>query len=1334
MKNSAENGINSADDVHVMRVKRLDEDETIGKKQDPLDVQFTDKPKEKGPEPPPPVGFFKLFRFSTTFERLLMLVAVLSTVVSAACQPLNTLFFGTLTGVMVEYAAQMGGVVARALDDYLQGRCAPEDTVNDVVLRAMFDPNEVIASGQTREDASVAFLDGIRQYSVRVASLGGIMFVATYISITLFNYVATRQIYRIRDIYLKSVLQQDIGWYDMHQSGDFASRMAEDLLKLEEGMGEKVAMFLHLLLGFVGSLVLALVKGWELALICLISLPITMIALVTINIVSSRLARRELEEYAKAGSIASEVLGAVRTVIAFSGQATEAERYEKNLVSAKNINIKRSFFTALGFGVLWFCIYSSYALAFYYGVGLVIKEIGWNYEDKVYTPATMITVFFSVMMGSMMFGMASPYIEAFSIAKGAAAKVYSVVDRVSPINSMSEEGDRLKEVNGNVSFKNVHFEYPSRKGVKILRGLNLTINRGETVALVGGSGCGKSTCIQLVQRFYDPLQGSVELDGHDIRKLNVGWLRSQIGVVGQEPVLFQTSIAENIRYGRDGSTMEEIIEAAKMANAHDFISKLPQGYDTLVGERGAQLSGGQKQRIAIARALVRRPKILLLDEATSALDTGSEAKVQAALDKASVGRTTIIVAHRLSTIRNADRIVVISGGSVVEEGPHDALMALQGHYHNLVTTQVTDSEDTSKSPNESADASRVRPERLLSVRSDASSAAGEEEAEEQEMNPALRAAAERYAEQPPQPVGVLEVMRLNSPEWPQLAIGTVFSIVAGCAMPVFAVLFGDVIGTLSLQDGDQMRKDTNRYCVLFVIVGVVIGCSYFLQIFMYGIAGEKLTMRVRSLMFSAMLRQEVAWFDDKNNSTGALCARLSGDAASVQGATGQRIGSIVQSLSTLVLAVGLAVYYEWRLGLVAVSFTPFMLAAQVMQRKLVRGETLGQADAMEKAIKLAVEAVGNIRTVAGLCKERYFHQQYMLELRPSYRLARRNVHVRGVVFGLSRSIGFFAYSACMFYGGSLVESEGLPYKDVFKVSQSLIMGTTVVANALSFAPNLQKGIDAAANVFHLLRREPRITDPANPSKEMRETRGEVQYESVEFAYPTRLTTMVLRGLRMEVRPGQTVALVGPSGCGKSTCIQLLERFYDPISGIVSMDGRDVSSILMSELRAPLGIVSQEPVLFDRTVAENIAYGDNTKTVSMAEIIEAAKKSNIHNFIASLPQGYDTRMGEKGTQLSGGQKQRVAIARALVRNPKILLLDEATSALDAESEKVVQEALDKAKEGRTCITIAHRLSTIQDADVICVINEGRVAELGKHTELLERRGIYHKLHSLQSGRR
>ena len=418
-----------------------------------------------------------------------------------------------------------------------------------------------------------------------------------------------------------------------------------------------------------------------------------------------------------------------------------------------------------------------------------------------------------------------------------------------------------------------------------------------------------------------------------------------------------------------------------------------------------------------------------------------------------------------------------------------------------------------------------------------------------------------------------------------------------------------------------------------------------------------------------------------------LYLRLSGDASSVQGATGSRIGVLFQAVSTMASSIVLSLYYEWKLGLTAMTFVPLLLASYYLQARVIMGQTAMELDGLQKSSRVAMEVIGNIRTVAGLGRENQFHKLYMDSLRGPHRAALRKAWIRGIIFGASTSLPMFAYAATMYYGGWLVANEGLDFTNVFKVSQSLLFGTEMVAQAAAYAPSYNRAKVAAGRIFSLLGRVPQIDGEGSS---LINITGQVDFDSVKFRYPTRRNIQVLRGLSLSVRAGQTVALVGASGCGKSTCIQLLERFYDPDAGKVNLDNQNIQPVNTGDLRSHLGLVSQEPVLFNRTIGDNIAYGDNNRNVPMIEIIEAARKANIHTFIQSLPRGYETMVGERGTQLSGGQKQRVAIARALLRNPKILLLDEATSALDSESEKIVQAALNAAREGRTCITIAHRL--------------------------------------------
>ena len=410
--------------------------------------------------------------------------------------------------------------------------------------------------------------------------------------------------------------------------------------------------------------------GWELASITLATLPFVAVAEGILARIQSSQTTREAQAYASAGSLAEEIIGAIKTVTMFGAQEKEVDRFEVSVKSAQKSGIKRGFAAAIANYFIWFLNYASYALSFWYGIRLVYQSICTQTKNQ-YDSGTLSIVFFCMHYAGLKLGQLLPFFEVFAAARASAESIYKIIDEYSTqkygIDSSSLDGKRLDKIDGLIRIENVDFSYSSRPDAAVLRGISFEVAAGQTVALVGSSGCGKSTCIQLLQRFYDPVRGRITIDGHDLKTLNVRWLRENIAVVGQEPVLFNLSVGDNIRYGHprlNDVSQEDIENAARQANAYDFIASLPKGYDTLVGERGAQLSGGQKQRIAIARALIRNPKILLLDEATSSLDTRSEAVVQQALDKAREGRTTLIVAHRLTTIRNVDSICVFNNGKI----------------------------------------------------------------------------------------------------------------------------------------------------------------------------------------------------------------------------------------------------------------------------------------------------------------------------------------------------------------------------------------------------------------------------------------------------------------------------------------------------------------------------------------------------------------------------------------------------------------------------------------------------------------------------------------------
>ncbi|XP_042306075.1 bile salt export pump-like isoform X5 [Sceloporus undulatus] len=804
----------------------------------------------------------------------------------------------------------------------------------------------------------------------------------------------------------------------------------------------------------------------------------------------------ELKAYAKAGAVADEVLSSIRTVAAFGGERKEVERYDKNLVYAQNWGIRKGIIMGFFTGYIWCIIFLCYGLAFWYGSKLVL-------EEEEYSPGTLLQVFFGVLIAALNLGQAAPCLEAFATGRGAATNIFETIDKKPTIDCMSEDGYKLDKVRGEIEFHNVTFYYPSRPEVKILDKLNMVIKSGETTAFVGPSGAGKSTTIQLIQRFYDPSEGMVTLDGHDIRSLNIQWLRSLIGIVEQEPVLFSTTIAENIRYGREDATMEDIVRAAKEANAYNFIMDLPLQFDTLVGEGGGQMSGGQKQRIAIARALVRNPKILLLDMATSALDNESEAIVQEALHKARLGRTAISIAHRLSTVKTADVIIGFEHGRAVERGKHEELMERKGVYFTLVTLQSQGDKaltETSVQISEPrlekvqsfsrgsyraslrasirqrtrSQLSNIIPDHPVSIVGDHSEHNYNTSQYEEDGRP-FKKELVTVDEEEVEPANVTRILKYNAPEWPYMVIGSLGAAVNGAVSPLYALLFSQILGTFSLLDEEEQRSQINSICLLFVVVGIISFVTQFLQGYTFAKSGELLTRRLRKIGFQAMLGQEIGWFDDHRNSPGALTTRLATDASQVQGATGTQIGMIVNSLANIGAAVIIAFYFSWKLSLVITCFLPFLALSGMVQSQMLTGFASQDKEAMDATGMISNEALTNIRTVAGIGKEKTFIDAYERKLEIPYRGAIKKANVYGVCFGFAQCVLFIANSVSYRYGGFLVDKEGLHYSYVFRVISSIVTSGTALGKASSYTPNYAKAKIAAARFFQLVDRIPRIS-------------------------------------------------------------------------------------------------------------------------------------------------------------------------------------------------------------------------------------------------------------------
>ncbi|KFK33112.1 hypothetical protein AALP_AA6G332600 [Arabis alpina] len=1152
----------------------------------------------------------------------------------------------------------------------------------------------------------------VSQNALYLVYLGLVNLVSAWIGVACWMQTGERQTARLRINYLKSILAKDITFFDTIASdSNFVFHISSDAILVQDAIGDKTGHVLRYICQFIAGFVIGFLSVWQLTLLTLAVVPLIAISGGGYAIVMSSISQKSEAAYADAGKVAEEVMSQVRTVYAFVGEEKAVKSYSDSLKKALKLGKKSGLAKGLGIGLTYSLLFCAWALLLWYASVLVRN--GKTNGAKAFT--TIINVIYS----GFSLGQAAPSLSAIGKGRVAAANIFRMIGNNDVESSEGvDDGTTLQNVAGSIEFHRVSFAYPSRPNM-VFEDLSFTIPSGKTFAFVGPSGSGKSTIISMVQRFYEPNSGEILLDGSDIKNLKLKWLREQMGLVSQEPALFATTIASNILLGKENANMDQIIEAAKAANADSFIKSLPNGYNTQVGEGGTQLSGGQKQRIAIARAVLRNPKILLLDEATSALDAESEKIVQQALDNVMEKRTTIVVAHRLSTIRNVDKIVVFRNGQVMETGSHAELMSKGGDYASLVTCQDMEPQENTRSIMSESCRSHYGSSRSTRASLKWTSFREDQEKTENDSN----------VEELSSSSMIWELIKLNAPEWPYALLGSIGAVLAGTQPALFSMGLAYVLTVFYSPFPSMIKHDVERIAIVFVGIGIVTTPIYFLQHYYYTLMGERLTSRVRLSLFSAVLSNEIGWFDLDENSTGSLTSILAADATLVRSALADRLSTIVQNVSLTVTALALAFFYSWRVASVVTACFPLLIAASLTEQLFLRGFGGDYTRAYSRATSVAREAIVNIRTVAAFGAEKQISEQFTCELSKPTKNAFLRGHISGFGYGLSQCLAYCSYALGLWYISVLIQRKETNFADSIKSFMILLVTAFSVAETLALTPDIVKGTQALGSVFRVLHRETEI-DPDQPnSRLVTQIKGDIEFRNVSFTYPTRPEISVFENLNLRVSAGKSLAVVGPSGSGKSTVIGLIMRFYDPINGKLCIDGQDIKALNLRSLRKKLALVQQEPALFSTTIHENIKYGNENATE--AEIIEAAKAANAHEFISRMEQGYKTQVGDKGVQLSGGQKQRVAIARAVLKDPSVLLLDEATSALDTNSEKLVQEALDKLMKGRTTVLVAHRLSTIRKADTIAVLHKGRVVEKGSHRELMSKSdGFYKQLTSLQ----
>lgn len=1262
------------------------------------------------------------------------------------------------------------------------------------------------------------------KHALHIMYIAAAVFAAGWIEVSCWILTGERQTAVIRSKYVQVLLNQDMSFFDTYgNNGDIVSQVLSDVLLIQSALSEKVGNYVHNMATFFGGLAVGFINSWQIALVTLATGPFIVAAGGISNIFLHRLAEQIQDAYAEAASIAEQAIAYVRTLYAFTNETLAKYSYATSLQATLRYGIQISLVQGLGLGFTYGLAICSCALQLWFGRFLI--------SHKRANGGEVITALFAIILSGLGLNQAATNFYSFEQGRIAAYRLYEMISR-SPA-SINHEGKTLPGVQGNIEFRNVYFSYLSRPDIPILSGFYLTVPSKKTVALVGRNGSGKSSIIPLMERFYDPTLGEVLLDGENIKNLQIEWLRSQIGLVTQEPALLRLSIKENIVYGRSTATFDQIEEAAKIAHAHTFISSLPNGYDTQIGSGGLALTEEQKIKLAIARAVLSNPCILLLDEVTGSLDFEAERGVQEALDILMLGRSTIIVARRLFLIRNADFIAVMEEGQLVEMGTHDELLTADGLYAELIrceeaskppkrtpvrsykeigTFQIQKDPSASQSNQEPCSPRMAKSPSLQrqhgahvlrhfetsyntqdspklqsppsektiengmpsNVPEKSSSANSQDSFEmslpalprldvhtiqrqssnnsdpESPVSPLLtsdpkneRSHSKTFSRslshfdetniqdkddrdsQNLKPPSLWRLAQLSFPEWLYALLGSTGAAIFGSFNPLLAYILVQIADAYHGIPGTHRRNEVDKWCLVISGMGVVTVVANFLQHFYFGIMGEKMTERVRRMMFSAMLRNEVGWFDDEENSADALSMRLANDATFVRAAFSNRLSILIQDATAVIVALVIGMLLEWRLALVALGTLPLLTVSAIAQKMWLAGFSRGIQDMHKKASLVLEDAVRNIYTVVAFCAGGKVMELYKLQLKKILVHSFLRGQLSGFAFGTSQFLLFACNALLLWYAAIAVKRNHVTLPTALKEYMIFSFATFALVEPFGLAPYILKRRNSLISVFGIIDRKSKIDSDDASGIKLPNIYGTIELKNVDFHYPARPEVMVLTNFNLKVNGGQTVAVVGASGSGKSTIIALIERFYDPVAGQTFLDGKDLKSFNLRWLRNHMGLVQQEPVLFSTTIRENIIYARHNATE--AEMKEAARIANAHHFISSLPHGYDTHVGMRGVDLTPGQKQRIAIARVVLKNAPILLLDEASSAIESESSRVVQEALDTLIMGnKTTILIAHRVAMMRHVDTIVVLNGGRIVEEGSHDSLVAKNGLYVRL--------
>ena len=900
------------------------------------------------------------------------------------------------------------------------------------------------------------------------------------------------------------------------------------------------------------------------------------------------------------------------------------------------------------------------------------------------------------------------------MGRAAADDIFTLLDAQPGVKPPAVPVDLDGPLASVVEFDDVSFAYPGGRRAAH-RGLSFRVESGERVGFVGESGAGKSTIVRLLLRFYDPDGGAVRIGGHDLRRLRADDVYPNVAVVNQDTYLFHGTVEGNLRFGKPDATAAELEAAARAANAHEFIARLPQGYATVVGERGIKLSGGQRQRVAIARALLRDAPILILDEALSAVDTENEAVIQSALDRLMQGRTTLVFAHRLSSVIGADRILVLDHGSVVETGDHASLMRARGAYFQLMGAQAEEMARPEVSLAASTEASDVRPEIPLEDLQ-----ADDAGAQLEPTDAILRAEGLGWT-------GAFRELLRHVVPW-----RAKFSVVLAFGIVRVAALIGVGVASALTVAAVKQGEPFTGHLVVLAIIAPLAGVLHWLESWFAHDMAFRMLAEMRIALFRKLDRLAPAYLVRRR--TGDLVGMATHDVELVEYFFAHTVAPFFVAVLVPAAVIGTLAWYGWPMALALAPFLAAVAASPFLARHRI--DVLGSSarEAFGEMNAHAVDTIQGLSEILAFQRTKTRAAEFVARIErhtglrlPFYSDLTKQTAILEAATGLGGLV-------VVMTGAHLVATDALEPAMLPLLTLLAMLAFLPVSEIAHIGRQLADTLGATRRLHAVHNEVEVVTDGSGVDAPARAAVGrigsaarsggtEIEVRDVRFSYFGN-RRLALDGATFTVSAGTTLALVGPSGAGKTTVAHLLMRFWDPGSGDIRFDGHDLREYRLDDLRHRVALVTQDTYLFNETLRSNILIAKPEATAT--ELDAAVRRASLGPFVDALPDGLTTRVGERGVRLSGGQRQRVAIARAFLKDAEVLILDEATSHLDAVNEQLVRFGLEELMSDRTTIVIAHRLSTVRNADRVVVLDAGRTVETGSHDELIALGGLYSRL--------